>query len=117
MLSNEWGLTPEELEIINGDNSEVSPTIFTPSALTKRAKRRLQRERKVEKAKRVLRTMWGEEKVQHASLWADNLQKCSCHMCCNPRHNPFAKGKDKLTLAEQKSETDFKLQLKELFQQ
>ena len=112
----DYGLTQEEIEIIKDmmiPYSNNSPT-FTTFKLPKRAERRLQRERKVEKAKRVLRTMWGEEKVKHASLWADNLQKCSCHMCCNPRRNAFVKGKDKLTLAELKAIDSANDQLKEV---
>ena len=72
-----------------------------------RAKRRLQRERKVSKAQKVLRSLFGEDKVQQAPLWADNLQKCSCHMCMNPRRNSMLKGRERLTLAEQKSLDDF----------
>lgn len=113
----EYGLTQEELEIINNmfdSETDNSPTLTT-FELPMRAKRRLQRERKVSKAQKVLRSLFGEDKVQHAPLWADNLQKCSCHMCCNPRRNAFVKGKDKLTLAEQKSLSDFLLQMKEVY--
>ena len=115
MEENQWGLTQEELEIINGEDFEdVSPNIFVPSFLSKRALRRSQRERKVSKAQKVLRSLFGEDKVQHAPLWADNLQKCSCHMCCNPRRNEFVKGKDKLTLAEIKALDSANDQLKEV---
>lgn len=117
-FDNKWGLTPEEIEIITEGDLEPPPIINpTLSDLSSRAIRRGHRQRKVAEARKVLRSMWGEDKAQHAPLWADNLQKCSCHMCCNPRRNPFLKGKDRLSLAEQKSEADFKLQLKEFFQQ
>lgn len=115
MEENQWGLTQEELEIINGEDFEdVTPNIFTPSFLSKRAVRRSQRERKVSKAVKVLRAMWGEDKVQHAPLWADNLQKCSCHMCCNPRRNNMLKGRERLTLAEIKALDSANDQLKEV---
>lgn len=112
----EYGLTQEELEIINNmfDSETYTSPTFTVFELPKRALRRLQRERKVSKAQKVLRSIFGEDKVQHAPLWADNLQKCSCHMCCNPRRNEFVKGKDKLTLAEQKSLDNFNLQMIEV---
>lgn len=115
MEENQWGLTQEELEIINGEEFEdVTPNIFVPSFLSKRALRRSQRERKVTKAQKVLRSLFGEDKVQHASLWADNLQKCSCHMCCNPRRNTMLKGKERLTLAEIKALDSATAQLKEV---
>ena len=113
MFDNKWGLTQEEIEIINGEESDdLSPNPLPELRL--RAIRRSHKQRKIAQARQVLRTMFGEDKVKHASLWADNLQKCSCHMCCNPRRNPFMKSKERLTLAEQKSSLSAKEQLKEI---
>lgn len=33
----------------------------------------------------------------------DNAKKCSCDMCCNPRHSFLSKNKEKLTLQERKN--------------
>lgn len=49
-----------------------------------RAERRHRRAVKVAKAQRMLKR-WGMEKV--ASWWADNMAKCSCHMCRGPDYN------------------------------
>lgn len=45
-----------------------------------RAERRHRRQRKVAYAKRKLRK-WGTMWENRASLWADNMAKCSCPMC------------------------------------
>lgn len=113
---NKFGLTEEELEIINGEvediEEEEAPLV---EALPKRARRFLARERKIEEARVVLNRMfplgWGERTAGH---WADNLAKCSCHMCCNIRRNPYVKGKDKLTRQERIEDIRYKEQLKEI---
>lgn len=58
----------------------------------KRAERRAQKERMLRKARKTVdlqwrdpNDMWAEWKEQWALKHADNLAKCSCHMCCNPR--------------------------------
>lgn len=114
MFDNKWGLTQEEIEIINGEESDELSSNPVPK-LRLRAIRRSHRQRKIAQARQVLRSMFGEDKVQHAPLWADNLQKCSCHMCCNPRRNDFVKGKDKLTISEQKAQLSANEQIRDLF--
>ena len=42
---------------------------------------------------------------------ANNLKKCSCSMCCNPRHSDLYKGLDRLTLRERKFLDNWKSQL------
>jgi hypothetical protein len=42
---------------------------------------------------------WVEEMVR---THADNMQSCSCPMCCSPRSSIYHKGKDKLTMQERK---------------
>jgi len=74
--------------------------------------RRAQRFRIREKAKRILRT-WGsplypytvEEQVGYM---ADNMQKCSCYMCGNPRKQFGEK-----TIQERKQE-DFEVLLRRI---
>ena len=69
---NKFGLTEEELEIINGEvediEEEEAPLV---EALPKRARRFLDRERKIEEARVVLNRMfpfgWGERTAGH---WA-----------------------------------------------
>lgn len=38
----------------------------------------------------------------HQKKTAENRHPCSCHMCCNPRHSGFHKGKEKMTMQERK---------------
>ena len=110
---NKFGLTEEELNIINGVDFDLQPLAEEP--LPKRARRILDRERKIAEATKVLNEMfplgWGERTAGH---WADNLAKCSCHMCCNARRNPYAKGKDKLTRQELIENIRFEEQMKEV---
>ena len=47
-----------------------------------RADRRFRRQRKINRAKKMLR-IWGID-TRHAPLWADNMAKCSCWMCSAP---------------------------------
>ena len=66
----------------------------------KRAERRLARATKIARAKRILALNgWGANGV-HPAKWADNMAKCSCHMCCNERRNPHLTPKEKLTRQE-----------------
>lgn len=113
---NKFGLTEEELDIINGEVEDIeekeAPLV---EALPKRARRFLDRERKIEEARVVLNRMfplgWGERTAGH---WADNLAKCSCHMCCNPRRNTLLKGKERLTRQELIEDIRYKEQLEEV---
>jgi len=54
---------------------------------------------------------WGERTAGH---WADNLAKCSCHMCCNPRRNKMMKKKERLTRQEKIENLRFKEMLDEV---
>ena len=47
-----------------------------------RADRRFRRQRKINRAKKMLR-IWGLPEA-HAPYWADNMAKCSCWMCTAP---------------------------------
>jgi hypothetical protein len=58
----------------------------------KRAERRSHKERMLRKAKQVIDLTWRDHddkwiewKERWARKHADNLAKCSCHMCGNPR--------------------------------
>lgn len=51
----------------------------------KRAIRRMQRERMKRRAIKVLKLM--KFPTDYAGYWADNLAKCSCHMCRNTRRD------------------------------
>jgi hypothetical protein len=84
----------------------------------KRRRRRNDRKRMVRKATRIARatfcfapsimdTVFGRMEKErwikeYAARGADNLQRCSCQMCGNPRRS--SKGKDRLTLQERKFE-------------
>lgn len=54
---------------------------------------------------------------QH-KLWAlysyDHMKDCSCYMCGNPRHNPWQRADECLTMQERKSNEDFKDQWLEM---
>ena len=78
----------------------------------KRQIRREHRQRKLAEAK-VLLLKFGFDPA-HASWWADNLKKCSCSMCCNPRRNGHLKGREKLTLQEQRANDNYQSQLSDL---
>ena len=67
---------------------------------TKRSLRRHHRQRMIRRALRsyVLQVLdEGEARWQRALRWHDNLQKCSCWMCGNPR-----KYEGRLTRQEQR---------------
>lgn len=54
--------------------------------MSKRAERRHHKARMVARARELLER-WGWPNYQIVcKRWADNLKKCSCTMCCNPRH-------------------------------
>lgn len=51
------------------------------------AYRRHHRKRMIARATQIMKT-WGNNSLwidQTACRWADNMKKCSCDMCCNPR--------------------------------
>lgn len=43
------------------------------------------------------------ESEKRAKIEANHGKRCSCHMCCNPRHSGFNKGPGRLTLQERKA--------------
>lgn len=44
-----------------------------------------------------------ESREEHIKRVAENRHPCSCHVCRNPRHSGFHKGKEKLTMQERKA--------------
>ena len=62
--------------------------------MSKRAKRRAARKKLIKKAKRLY------PRSNMPQKYADNITICSCDACGNPRK--WRKGKDKLTIQEQK---------------
>ena len=71
-----------------------------------RAERRHHHKRMLERVKDFVLYKFGwteEEKAKHQRKIAENRQVCSCHMCRNPRHSAFHKGKEKLTMQERKA--------------
>lgn len=61
---------------------------------------RTRAERRAERAKRVVRAAKIHPWCACPQKWADNLAKCSCSMCGNPRRH--MKGNSALTLQERK---------------
>jgi hypothetical protein len=57
---------------------------------TRRALRRHHRERMLQRALRSLVLSWpydDKERRRRALRWHNNLKKCSCYMCGNPRRH------------------------------
>lgn len=73
-----------------------------------RAERRHHHNRMVHKIKDYSYYYYGwsseEEMLLHQKKTAENRKPCSCHMCRNPRHSGFHKGKEKLTMQEKRFE-------------
>lgn len=44
------------------------------------------------------------ENEKDAHIEANHGKRCSCDMCCNPRHSRFNKGTGRLTLQERKAD-------------
>lgn len=63
--------------------------------MSKRARRRADRERMVARARRLFPN-------NHPGKYADNLTKCSCWMCCNPRHSIMNKHSERVTMQERR---------------
>jgi len=55
-----------------------------------------------------------EELWFRVNLFADNLSKCSCSMCCNTRRNKFESPKYRLTFQERRFFDSMEDQLKDL---
>lgn len=63
----------------------------------------------VARARKVLTHQGWSNIEDRANRWADNLKKCSCYMCCNPRHGweaapTFQELRQKLELSEELEE-------------
>lgn len=71
-----------------------------------RAERRHHHKRMLEKVKNFSiyqYFFWNEDdKLRHQRKVAETRKPCSCHMCRNPRHSGFHKGKEKKTMQERK---------------
>lgn len=75
----------------------------SPEEKAKRARRRGQKHKKRNKAKKIGRYGFGikEENIEEwASYNYDHLQSCSCPMCGNKRNSVWSKGDEKLTIQE-----------------
>lgn len=73
-----------------------------------RAERRHHHNRMIERVKNFHHMkgefwMSEEDRAKHIKQIAENRHPCSCHMCRNPRHSGFHKGKEKLTMQERKA--------------
>jgi hypothetical protein len=51
---------------------------------------------------------------QQACRWADNMKRCSCYCCGNPRHNEWDKEKYRITMQERKAYDSYLAQVKDL---
>jgi hypothetical protein len=73
-----------------------------------RAERRHHHNRMIQRAKDFFILKWKkeyfseEEYHKHLSAIAETKKPCSCFMCGNPRHNPYAKS-DRLTMQEKRA--------------
>ena len=71
----------------------------------KRAERRHHKERMKKRALSKLRNWhWNDTEF---FKFADNLTRCSCHMCCNERRNPWLPGREKMTIQERRAQDNF----------
>lgn len=76
----------------------------------KRGKRIMQKVRNLSKwmkRERVKVKVSGErftiQNEKNAHIEANHGKRCSCDMCCNPRHSGFYKGTGRLTIQERKA--------------
>lgn len=75
-----------------------------------RAERRHHHTRMLEKVKKFFwmrEKFWHgteEERELHLKKMAETRHPCSCHVCRNPRHSGFHKGKEKMTMQERRQE-------------
>lgn len=76
--------------------SDVSFKDF-PKSL-KRAERRRRTQKKKNKSRKIINEM-GLDSSKKTCRMFNNMQKCSCHMCCNVRRSNAPK-KERLTRAE-----------------
>lgn len=54
-----------------------------------------------------------EEVEKRAHIEANHGKRCSCDMCCNPRHSNFHKGTGRLTLQERKANEKFSAEIED----
>lgn len=86
----------------------------------KRQKRLIQKVRNLSKWMRRKRVKARESGVRFtiedekiARIEANHGKRCSCHMCCNPRHSGFNKGTGRLTLQERKAHEKFSTEVQD----
>lgn len=80
-----------------------------------RATRRRQKFRMKSRARKIASEIWGNsglpEVVKNLVKNCDNLKKCSCEVCRNPRRSKWAKRADKLTRQEKIAELSLREQV------
>jgi hypothetical protein len=86
----------------------------------KRQQRLIQKVRNISKWMRRQRVKAKEsgvrftvEEEKRAHIQANHGKRCSCDMCCNPRHSNYTKGPKRLTLQERKADEKLHDELKE----
>lgn len=79
-----------------------------------RAERRYHKQRMVKRAFKSYKLSWidKEQRQQAANRHGDNLSKCSCWMCGNPRHK-MSEYKNRIPIGEQKRDIDYRQQVEE----
>ena len=88
------------------DEVEEYKATFKDSEKDLRRRRRDEKGRKKDKARRVWREAWGNKdsdyEEEFVNTHADNLKSCSCNMCCSPRKSNIFKWVGKVTMQERK---------------
>lgn len=85
---------------------------------TKRAERRHHRRRMIQRALKLRRVRYLDERIQMqvALRLANTPKKCSCeYSCANPRHNGWSSGRNRLTMQERLSALDLVEYIDEVF--
>ena len=78
-----------------------------------KAENRFQDRKHKERARRVLKEVLQEHDLANDERFVGKAasvhsRPCSCSLCCRSRHNPWAKGKYKVTYQEQRSNMTMK---------
>jgi len=71
-----------------------------------RRNRKFIQRRKAEKYLRSVMTISAGDSKAMCVYYADNITKCSCQMCRNPRHSNFSKGKTRISPNEYRASQD-----------
>lgn len=74
-------------------------------------KNRFNREKKKAKIKRRIRDTYAFPELADdpsfvGRMYSVHMRACSCPICKHSRHNPWSRGKDKLTLQERRFDED-----------